>query len=252
MTKMIILLRRKQSFALFVLMVLVDRAFVQQTVVVQALSSSASAAPSRRILCYGDSLTAGTTSGTPQLYPYASQLEMALNEHPSRTNVVVRHRGLPGWTAKTMLEVLDGEQGLQSAIRRVQNPPLSLIVLLAGSNDLGYNYGAEAITENIIALHQVAWDNNIPTLAIGIPSSGYQSQVTSARDLATQINQNLKDVCDQSDRSSFVTFPFQFEKGGENWASDTLHFSPMGYQALAKALVPHVEHVLNDLEENLN
>lgn len=60
-----------------------------------------------RILCYGDSLTAGTSPGSGGYldHPYAPHLQAKLREAlPSKFgNAVVRHRGLPGWTGTSVL-----------------------------------------------------------------------------------------------------------------------------------------------------
>lgn len=150
-----------------------------------------------------------------------------------------------------MVDDLDGPTtGLRSAIRAVKDPPLSLVILMAGSNDIGYGFDAATITRNIKRLHEVAWESGVPrTVAIGIPPSGYQSVNGGARDLANEINSNLERICrSESDgKATFVPFPFQFESGGGNWDPDTLHFSPKGYQVLGESLVPVVERVLDGL-----
>jgi len=53
----------------------------------------------RRILCYGDSLTAGTSPPFNELFPYGPYLETELNTSKEE-EVVVRWRGLPGWTSQ--------------------------------------------------------------------------------------------------------------------------------------------------------
>jgi lysophospholipase L1-like esterase len=139
-----------------------------------------------KILCFGDSLTAGTSPPNAEYFPYAPYLEQALKDR-GLENVVVRHRGMPGWTTQQMLQDLDGERtGLRSAIiGAVKQDPvnaLSLVILLAGTNDMAHRSTADEIANNVRTLHQVSYENGVPrTLAIGIPPSGYQSQVPSAR-----------------------------------------------------------------------
>jgi lysophospholipase L1-like esterase len=212
-----------------------------------------------RILAYGDSLTAGT-SGFQQ-FPYAVYLERALQ---TRENVVVRYRGMPGWTVQAMLGDLDGDRtGLRSAIQAVQNPPLSLVILLAGTNDLGLGSTAEEITENLVQLHQVCFDNGVTrTIAVGVPPSGYQARDKNAAALAATVNRNLQQYSalsvEQQEQpgikktsTTYVTFPFEFERDGENWFADTLHFSEKGYQVLGESLAPVVERILQSLDDEL-
>jgi lysophospholipase L1-like esterase len=244
-----------------IVMLLIDR--FSQSLTQQYLSSSsttmtmttaAQESPSsrsrvHRIICYGDSLTAGTSPPGAEYYPYAPYLEQALKAR-GLENVVVRHRGLPGWTTPQMLTELDGERtGLRSAILGAikQDPEagVSLVILLAGTNDLAYHYSADQIAANVRKLHQVSYDNGVArTLAIGIPPSGYQSQVKEAAALAAEVNSALEQFVFQEDKASYMASPFAFEQGGENWARDTLHFSQRGYQVLGESLAPIVDQIL--------
>ena len=203
-----------------------------------------------RVLAYGDSLTAGTSGF--ELYPYAPHLEKTLNQRrQTAAPVVVRHRGLPGWTAANMMNDLDGPQtGLRSAIRAVKDPPLSLVIILAGSNDLGFGYTAQEITDNLVGLHQVCYQEGIPrTIAIGMPPSGYQSVNADAAALARTVDSNLESFCLNESRARYHPFPFEFEQNGQNWDPDTLHFSPRGYQVLGESLAPIVDEVLQSLDK---
>jgi lysophospholipase L1-like esterase len=144
---------------------------------------------------------------------------------------------------------LDGQvTGLRSAIRAVRDPPLSLVILLAGTNDLGYGFNAEEIAENILSLHRVCFQEGVPrTIAIGMPPSGYQSVNADAADLARGVNEKLQDFC-ETNPARYLPFPFAFERNGENWDPDTLHFSPRGYQVLGESLVSVVKETLLTLD----
>ena len=228
-----------------------------------------------RILCYGDSLTAGTSISLYDLFPYAPHLEAALNSDTNANNnnnikYVVRHRGMPGWTASAMVDATDDPQyGLRAAIQGIQNPPLSCVIILAGSNDLGYALAGandnpvQAVLQPIQALHEIAWAAGVTnTIAVAIPPSGYQARVAEAAFLALEVNQALEDFCEasstrsQGNRATFVPFPFDFEFVRDhddtdttttNWSPDGLHFSPKGYQVLGESLREPVSRVLTGL-----
>ena len=211
--------------------------------------SSTTNSARHRILCYGDSLTAGT-SGRDE-FPYAPFLQDKLG-----TMAQVRWIGLPGWTADNMLNNRDNDSiGLMAALQRynTQDPgefqhPVSLVILLAGTNDMGHGFDKDEISSNLYKMHELCLENQVPhTIAIGIPPSGYQARVPQAAELAQSINQNLKAYCDRSSTCTFVDFPFQYERDGANWYADGLHFSRKGYQVLGEALVPTVESVLDAL-----
>jgi lysophospholipase L1-like esterase len=213
-----------------------------------ALASPATTIRQHRILCYGDSLTAGTTSDY-SLHPYAPFLEQVLKATDNNNDVHVRHFGLPGWTAQRMVASKSDEQGIQYQIRRVKDPSLSLVIILAGTNDLGYGFSQDEIYQNVVQLHQIAMDcNGVPaTLAIAIPPSGYTSQDAHVRAVVEGVNKALQNYSETEPRMYFVPFPFEYQAGGENWSSDTLHFSPIGYQRLGESLVPVVEKILDQL-----
>lgn len=201
----------------------------------------------RRVLAFGDSLTAGM-AGYNQLFPYAPFLEEALQ----RKNTTVRHRGMPGWTTQMMLDNLnDDRTGLQHAIE--QGHP-DVVILLAGTNDLGHGESVETITNNLVQMHHICLDsaNGVVarrTIAIAIPPSGYQSRVPPAAETVRSINSNLENFANSNSRVTYFPFPFPFEHGGENWSMDTLHFSETGYRVLGQSLAPVLDQILRELDQ---
>lgn len=215
------------------------------TIVTKAMSNSNNnnVLP-KSILCFGDSLTAGTSPPRMENYPYAPHLERLLRERYS-WNVVVHHVGYPGWTSGALLSELP---------RLPDNPP-AVAILLAGTNDLAYETDPSKIVGSIVQLHEACHQQGIPhTVAIAIPPSGYQSQYPQAAELAATVNQQLAQYCHQKQQqrqqqrlptsSSFVEFPFAFDRQDERWSPDGLHFAPIGYQSLAESLAPIVADIL--------
>lgn len=221
-----------------------------------------------RIFCYGDSLTAGTSPPYFQVYPYAPHLEKALLTDPAiasagSPNILVRHKGLPGWTSQKMLQNQFSVHGLTTALRNAatlstpSSPPIHVAILLAGTNDLGYA-DAQPILDNIIQLHQVCLTNGVlHTVAVGIPPSAFQFMYPDAAAKAETINRGLTQYCEShKDQSTYVPFPFPFRSEGNRanddvstqWAPDGLHFSPRGYQTLGESLAPVVNEILRKLK----
>jgi len=201
-----------------------------------------------RVLAFGDSLTAGTSPPDYNLYPYSAYLEATL-KRPSYdlpAPIIVRHKGFPGWTASQLLEYAPMDGGLENIIDSIQNPPLSLILILAGANDLAYENNKDKILNSIIDLHHLCHDKDVPhTIALAIPPSGYQTKVHSVFELAHTINDSLREYCDKrSDFMTYFPFPFEFQRGDDRWCSDGLHFTKKGYQELAESLAPVVSHVI--------
>ena len=200
--------------------------------------------PLTRIFCYGDSLTAGTIPGCePQLFPYGPILEQHLKMKNYGENFAVRWKGLPGWTAASMVEnqSVDGV-GLHALI---QNKGVNLCVLLAGTNDLGAMFSttcsdddvANRIAESVISLHEIAHSDGVSTIAIGIPSSGFQEQTPLAKSIRVKANNIIKDWCHhKGGLALYADFPFGWIPGDKRWASDTLHLSEIGYNEIADYL----------------
>lgn len=209
-----------------------------RTITCQAEGSSPA-----RILCYGDSLTAGTFNMEEPdiLFPYAPHLEAAL-----KGAAVVRHRGLPGWTAQGMVDsVDDANVGLRGLLRKAQ--PINLAVVLAGTNDLGCYADADSLTESLVSLHTAAHELGVRTLAVGIPPSAFLSRDATAARIAADVNDRLREWSARQPNAlaGFVPHPVgMYEPNGALWSRDGLHLSPEGYRATGEGLADAVRHRL--------
>lgn len=205
-----------------------------------ACPSAALVGSPKKVICYGDSLTAGTSPPLDDLYPFAPTLEQAVG--PS---VLVRHRGLPGATAEAMLIAADDEQrGLRGLLKRSQ-PDLAII--LAGTNDLGFVAESEPIVRAVCGLHQLAHVLDVPTLAVGIPPSAYQAMQPEAAELANMVNRELRAWCLAAGSSlcTYVEHPISsWSRTDERWAPDGLHLSPEGYRLVGEGLAGVVAECL--------
>ena len=104
----------------------------------------------------------------------------------------------------------DSNIGLQSSLDGICNPSLSIVIILAGTNDIGqltssfgstnYNIGARQAVYPIIKLHKTCLNSvddnglnkNIHTIAIGIPSSEWQVMNQDAATLCNDMNKALQ------------------------------------------------------------
>ena len=211
-----------------------------------------------RIFCYGDSLTSGTSPPEFQEYPYAPHLERALRSSLMTTtsatttrqqeeppDVLVRHFGLPGWTTAQMVQEIHGARGLGTILQ--QQAPIHIVIILAGTNDLGYSLSNDDIIRNLMALYDTCWNDPMQQLkrhviAIGIPPSLFQVQYSDVGARVVALNQELAQWCaQQPERITYVPFPIPFrDRNDDRWSPDGLHFSPKGYQVLGESLAPIV------------
>ncbi len=217
----------------------------------------------KTVFCFGDSLTYGMVGGgVNEIYPYATYLEQELAlSAPEMTQpkTTVEHLGLSGWTASNMLaHIDDATDGLCTIIQ--SRPQLSLLIILAGTNDIGTmtdegREAAEKIIESIVDLHKGAINcakaiNNhgMHTLAIGIPGSAYQENMRDAAEVASHVNKAVENFASSDERVSYVAFPFSYNDDDSRWSRDGLHFSEEGYIFLAQALAPHVRKILESIQ----
>jgi lysophospholipase L1-like esterase len=132
-----------------------------------------------RILCYGDSLTAGLAGNFVKTYaPYAARLSDLLS-------CQVDHVGLCGLTAAEMARMLDKptavdvkrnkwtNAGLRYALRKAQDEgnPYTAVVIMAGTNDLNTS-SAREIVANLLTLHEEVRRAGAVSVACAVPKHG--------------------------------------------------------------------------------
>lgn len=98
---------------------------------------------SLRILCFGDSLTAGYSKYGYFHYPYAQQIREKLKEHLPDTDATVAVAGLSGD------QVIAGQflPRMKGMCAKAEDEPYDWIIVLGGTNDLGWNERADKIYE---------------------------------------------------------------------------------------------------------
>jgi len=158
----------------------------------------------------------------------------------------------------------DPSTGLRSALTGIRNPSLSLVIILAGTNDIGSltssmiridndDIDANVAVEPILKLHKTCLDcegddgtNDIRTLAVGIPGSGWQEMNSKAATLCSGMNDALRNFASSHpERVTYLDFPFPYQRGDAKWSDDGLHMSSEGYETLGRELAPCVKQILD-------
>ena len=209
---------------------------------------------SQKVFCFGDSLTAGDSPPHYEKYPFAPHLEKNLrsNKNGNFDSALVRWKGFPGWTAENLLTEGDLPGSIDNIIEKAGS--LDLVIILAGTNDLGFNRDSDEIFHSIRKLHEISHDRGVKTLALGIPPSAWQSQSKSAMDCADAVNSRIQAWANSSDDLlSLVTFDHfpikKFDAQSGYWSGDGLHFSPEGYRHIGESLGSIVAHILCEAKE---
>ena len=200
---------------------------------------------STRILCYGDSLTAGYTAASPytrEYAPWAPHLAIALG-------VSVEHVGMSGWTTRQMLDHQNSRVGIDVCGEKY--PGLGqlcvggrfrTVILMAGTNDLGER-PAEEIFADLKALHEICHASGAQTVALSIPQSkAAMAGPAFIGQRRERVNSLLSAYA--RDNAKCVYLPMDLEipwsEGSPNWEADGLHMTKCGYEELARRLAPRL------------
>ena len=198
-----------------------------------------------KILAFGDSLTKGyIQSGV--YHPYT----LKLNQHLKNDNLsyIVDDNGLNGEKTDTMI----------SRLKDILNTTkYEMVIIFAGTNDLGWKVDPVTIIENIEKIHKVALEKNLRTMAVTLPINIFEKgesysirrkQVNEGIINLTKMNKNMN-LCNSEGRIPCnledVIFSNEDEDDNKNeYWSDGLHLSSKGYDLLG-------DLIYNDLKQLL-
>ena len=202
------------------------------------------------IICFGDSLTVGFQSPTPECpeyreTPYGAYLQDQMG--PDRHVVV---SGMNGELTGQMVERFTKD---------VVDWDPQYVIILGGTNDLGWNYSPSEIFHNLGNMYDQAQSNGITPIAVTVPSlrrnqmmeplSDSDSQIPSEAGLAMinslierriDLNGQIQDYCLSKNIPWVDLFTDTADLNSKllatQYSNDGLHFSSRGYKRLADLL----------------
>jgi len=196
------------------------------------------------IICFGDSLTAGFQSPTPddpagQETPYGLFLQEWLG--PS---VEVRISGVCG--------ELTSEMAMRFRRDVLQHRPTHVVVL-GGTNDLGWNAAPADIMRNLVKMHELARASQItpvpvtvPSLRVDVSEGGVDAQSWLEQHLERRrlLNALIEDYA-VSKQLAWVdlftaTADPETSQLAAQYSNDGLHLTTAGYRLLARLLYNQV------------
>lgn len=194
-----------------------------------------------RVMCYGDSLTAGYYGSTSNYCPYASKLARRLGVH-------VDEVGMSGWRVDEMVANLDtgcgvdtfGKPGPGLAVQ-LGRQKYDVCILMAGTNDLAANRTADQILADLKTLHQHCHARGVRTVAISIPESRFISEAffRIPASMRRKVNRGLNQWASTiPDKVLFVDMAAQvpYSEFSGNWHPDGLHMTRQGYNNFGEKL----------------
>jgi len=216
-----------------------------------------------RLLCYGDSLTAGLHSGD-LFSPYGETLQLSLDRA-----VELWICGLCGETAVNLAERMHAEEicgvktrlcgqtwnrsgpGLQRLLQ--DHGFFDLVLVVAGTNDIYVNVAPERVVAAIQDLHRACHLAGSRTVVLSLPPSSCTADGNAEEKSRHEVNDLLQQwatsqAATQQGVALYVDLnilmPFSTENG--LWDADGLHFSKAGSRSLGMKLAALIGWLLDE------
>jgi acyl-CoA thioesterase-1 len=188
-----------------------------------------------KIVALGDSLTVGETgftfSGSDEsAAPYPGCLELLAEEYlrslQSNVKVRVLNRGINGDLTSGMLERFS---------RDVVDENANYVIILGGSNDIGWGLDPAMIAHNLTTMYDAALNKGIRAVSCSLPSILGSDELIPPR---LDLNRMIRTEAEKR-RIAFVdlfmaTADPRNNRLSEEYSADGLHLNSKGYQRIGK------------------
>jgi len=219
-----------------------------------------------RILAFGDSLTEGYTDFGTTFHPYGPALYSTLKKlMPNFAGIRVHVEGQSG---DCVLPSLGGDFSERLQAATAKESSYDLIIILGGTNDLAYKFGADLegaqqiFEEGLKVLYEFVLAKTeanllvmtVPERAMDTRNSGMGRRAKANREY---LNSLIKDWVQQQSERVFMMdlapmVPFPRDKGEDYeepfnesiWSPDGLHMSAAGYDFVGHELASFIHGLL--------
>ena len=185
-----------------------------------------------KIVALGDSLTVGENelSDSGQATSYPKYLETLVEEHlrnlQSDVKVNVLNRGINGDLTSGMLERFS---------RDVVDQKAGYVIILGGTNDLGWGFDPVTISHNLTTIYDTALNTGIAAVACSVPSIlGFDALIPPR----LQLNRMIRTEAEKRSMPFMDLFTAtadpQTNRLLEDNSVDGLHLTTKGYQQIGK------------------
>ena len=185
------------------------------------------------IIAFGDSLTTGFIPARIAHQPYTRFLQQHLENFCSlhsltELHIQILNRGVNGNLTSDMLLRFRWD---------VLNAHPTHVIILGGTNDLGWELPVDEIFTNLTDMYTQACEHNITPICCAVPSIlGWDAGIPPR----IQLNAQIQRYC-QKKHLQFVdlftqTCDPQTKRLRAEYTSDGLHFNVLGYQKMADAI----------------
>ena len=188
-------------------------------------------------VAFGDSLTLGYQSPTeddqwPEPAPYTDFLER-------KTEKMLGRRGAVGISVKFLNKGIVGELTNEMVGRfggDVLGPQPDAVIILGGSNDLGWGHEPEHVASNLARMYDEALGHGIRPVACTVPSVlGFDEGIKPR----LRLNGLIKRLSAEASSICVDLFAATADAAGrlrEEYSNDGLHLNASGYGAMAESI----------------
>jgi acyl-CoA thioesterase-1 len=185
------------------------------------------------IIAFGDSLTTGFIPTRIVHQPYTRFLQQHLENFCSlnsltELNIQILNRGVNGNLTSDMLLRFRWD---------VLNAQPTHVIILGGTNDLGWELPVDEIFANLIDMYTQACEHNITPICCAVPSIlGWDAGIPPRIQLNTHIRRYCHKKCLQFIDLFVQTCDPHTKRLRGEYTSDGLHFNVLGYQKMADVI----------------
>ncbi|CEJ55729.1 hypothetical protein PMG11_01967 [Penicillium brasilianum] len=189
------------------------------------------------ILCFGDSLTAGWYKYGLEYHPYAKKLHECLQAAFPTTDIMIEVDGVPG-------DLVTSPPG--SFLSRIQGrcatKKYDWVIVLGGTNDLGYGNGPDKIYSALQESWNVVLATGGKVLALTVPECAAESAILDQR--RAQLNSAI--LAHQAERfyafdlKSQIPYRAATQTFRDEIFDDGLHLTPAGYDLMGSLVGAHL------------
>ncbi|KAI4261761.1 MAG: hypothetical protein L6R42_003044 [Xanthoria sp. 1 TBL-2021] len=205
---------------------------------------------SLRILCFGDSLTAGYSAYGYSHYPYAAQIQKELK------------KSFPAADAQVVVSGLSGDRVVAGQfLRRIKGmcatddyPPYDWTIVLGGTNDLGWSEPPDKVYQALKDIWSVALETGANVLALSVLEAEH-----TGGDLIQRRNELNEMISRHSEHrwhymglcAAVPYFNMSDTQKARIW-DDGLHLTMAGYEMMGEAIAAKLIKLLHVVEKLVN
>ncbi|MCJ1409628.1 hypothetical protein MMC19_003709 [Ptychographa xylographoides] len=200
-----------------------------------------------KVLCFGDSLTAGYSTWGSRFHPYAAHLKSTLQGTFPSTSIEIVVEGLSGAQVRAQYT-----GRLNRACRDAGEEPYDWVVVLGGTNDLGRGGKPEEIFEGLV--WSIALETGANVLALTVTEAAVRDgSLMRRRDaLNALIAEHEADRFYCMDLCYAVPYFAMEEETRDTIWSDGLHLTAEGYNMMGDAIGAYMAELLPTLKDVKN